>query len=254
MAYMLDYPLWVLTTIIIHVLASVVALMSGAFAMRMRPGARSSGRSRGIKNHRRGGDTFFWSMMIACGSAALLLTVDFTVFLAILTVLSGYTAFMGKRLIKRKNGQKAQPIDWFATILAGVCGIVFAVWGVLTILDVWQARTPLFASILGIFFGWVMIDTVRPDLKSFRTPPSNKRWWLHYHVERMVSAYTALLIAFLIQMTTRWVPQSMAWMVWTLPILLVVPLMTRWANRALKDLESGRKHDDQEKESLAFGD
>lgn len=246
MAYMLDYPTWVLTTIIIHTLACLIALGVGAFAMRTRPG-----KSKGMKNHTRSGNIYFWSMMTVCATGGMLLTHGFTVFLAFLTVLSGYSAFMGKRLITRKNGQEAQLIDWIATILTGICGIMFAVWGFLTVFGVWQAGTPLFASILGIFFGWVMLDTVKPDLKSFRTPPENKRWWMFYHIERMVSSYTALLIAFSIQMTTRLVPASMAWMVWVLPIVIVVPLMTRWTARVSTEYKARPK---EQEESLAFGD
>ncbi len=229
-SFMLRYPRWALIGICIHVFAAVLSLLVGIVSMRTKKGGR---------NHSRAGKVYFWAMMTTCTSAAILLTFRFTIFLMMITILSAYAAFSGKRVLGRKRGQKPAVIDWIATIFAGISGCLFIAWGVVTLLGIFNEQLPgVFSngvspvfSMLGIGFGWLLLSSVYPDIQAYRNPPTGRLWWKYYHMDKMLSSYIALMTAFMVQVARFTLPEQQQWIMWIAPGIIGGILTARWIRK-----------------------
>lgn len=234
---MFNYPKWVLFTIGIHVSASLISLIIGIISMRTKKGG---------KNHSKAGKLYFATMMLTCLSGAILLTFRFTIFLLMITILSAYAAFSGKRVLMRKHNKKPALIDWIATIFAGISGLIFIMWGILTISGIVDEQLPaIFSngvspifSILGIGFGWLLLSTVYPDLKAYRHPPADHLWWKYYHMDKMLSSYIALLTAFGVQIARFTLPENLQWIMWMSPGIIGGVFVSRWIRAVKQDDQS----------------
>ncbi len=208
---------WAFYTVILHVAASVSAIVVGTIPMFARKGS---------KLHNRSGLFYFWAMMVTCVSGGLLLLKFFNFFLAIITLLSFYAAFSGYRVMYRKH-KPAQLIDWAAAVVNLVGGISFAGWGIGSLAGLLTEMPAAFAA-LGIVFGYLLTQDSYKDLKSFLNPPTAKNWWLIYHLERMLGSYIALMTAFSVQTVSQYLPPNWAWTVWVAPGIIGTIVIARW--------------------------
>ncbi len=208
---------WAFYTVILHVAASVSAIIVGTIPMFARKGS---------KLHNRTGLFYFWAMMLTCASGGLLLLKFFNFFLALITLLSFYAAFSGYRVMYRKF-EPAGIIDWLAAAIGLVGGICFAGWGVGSLIGTFTEMPAAFA-ILGIVFGILLTQDAYKDLVSFLNPPTAKNWWLVYHIERMLGSYIALMTAFSVQTLTQFLNPNWAWTVWAAPGIIGSIVIARW--------------------------
>ena len=128
-----NYPLSVTTLIIIHVLASLLAIIIGIVAMWARKGG---------KRHIQTGKIFFWSMVTVCLTGSMLLFYDFNIFLGVITILSFYTSLTGYRAPSRRKTTFAGWIDWTAAITAMVSGILLSGVGIGLFTGLLTSRIP----------------------------------------------------------------------------------------------------------------
>ncbi len=197
-----------------HVGAGITALFVAPVAMLTRKGGNA---------HKRWGRVYFWAMTLIFITALLLLTVRPNIFLTLISVLSFYGVFSGVRSLKRKNPAQGQGPTWpdvLAARLALAAGLVFILWGGSTLAGLGGLELPSTFSVLGIVFGIVLSKDAWGDLKSFRRPNPDPRWWWTYHLERMVGSYLAAVTAFLVQNAGPLLPDSLAWVVWVAPGVL----------------------------------
>jgi uncharacterized membrane protein len=220
-----------LSLIVLHIVAALVALVAAPIAMITRKGGRQ---------HRRWGKFYFWSMFATNTSALILLAWRFNLFLFGVTILSFYGAWSGYRVLERKrpsiNGL-SRWLDWGPTWVALAAGLALLGWGILTALGFTQlwipgdGGIPLIFILLPLIFGAVISSDAVTDLRMYRTPSTEPRWWWYYHMERMLGSYLGLLTALMVQQAAPRLPLSLQWIAWGLPSLIGMPAIVFWIHR-----------------------
>ncbi len=228
-------PHWSL--IQVHIVAALTALLIAPVAMVV----RKSGDA-----HRTWGKIYFWAMMVANATALLLLMWRWNVFLFGVTVLSGYAAISGyrvlyhRRSLHKDSAQRRGPqaFDWIAAIVALVTGAALVITGasgfvgnLLPSLPL-EGDTPFVLILLPLLFGFFVFTSARDDLLSFRRHARGeempRRWWFYHHMDRMLGSYIGLLTAFAVQRVGEFLPVDVAWVVWIAPAVVGSVLTSRW--------------------------
>lgn len=200
-----------------HIAAGALALFLGALAMLAHKGGA---------RHRLWGKAYFWSMFGVFSTSLGLLVLRPNAFLLGIAVLSFYGALTGYRALFRKQmsrGWRHAWLDWIAADLAGLASLGFIAWGTMGLLGLGlfsAERIPAAFSILGIAFGLGLGGQARVDLRSFRRPAADRRWWWFYHMERLLGSYIAALTAFTVQVVGRRLPLEWSWLAWVAPGLI----------------------------------
>lgn len=220
---------WHFSFIVLHVTLALVALVVAPVAMAV---------AKGGKAHRRWGLVYFWSMIAVNGSALLLLTWRFNIFLFGITVLTLYSVVTGYRALRRKRptvtGQRPTWFDWSFASMALLMGSGLFGWGVATLFGFTAALIPtaerlvIIMGVLPIVFGLSIGQSALTDLRLYRNAPTDRNWWWYYHMERMVGSYIGLFTALMVQQVGPRMPGSVAWIVWVAPSLIGTILLTRW--------------------------
>jgi uncharacterized membrane protein len=219
-------PLYFLDRFLVlsHVAAGFTGLVVAPLAMLTVKGGR---------DHRRWGKIFFWSMFWIFVSTLGIMFFRFNVFLAVIAILSFYSALTGYRALYRKRperGDKPTWLDWTGSIVGVVSGLGLAGWGALGLAGLVSVGWPSTFFILGLVFGLALCANAVPDLASYLRPAKDQNWWWYFHMERMLGAYTAMVTAFVVQNVGRRLPDEWVWVTWVLPALVAIPLMNLWIN------------------------
>jgi len=214
--------------ILVHVTFALFCLLVAPLVMIVRKGG---------KVHRRWGKAYFWGMFVTNGSALVLLFWRFNPFLLGVTVLSFYAAITGYRVIYRKRTPQQTPLlDRGLAWAALTAGLLLILWGGLTALGWTGTNIPsaggmlILLGILPVFFGFSIAQSAWTDLRSFRQPSTDARWWWYYHMDRMLGSYLALLTALMVQRVGPYLPGSVGWIVWVAPGLLGGFAVGYWIN------------------------
>ena len=174
-----NFEFWHKTNIIVHVSTGLIALLLGIIALTT---------PKGGKAHRKSGKLFlfFLTLVILTGLFGVLI-FRVNQFLLVITVLSGYNAYSGMRVLKNKTN-KVNRQDILVALLAVSTGIYF-IYYIKSIGMVWSPM--IIYATLGTLFSIVLYDLFRYLI------PSEKygNLWLYEHIYKMVSAFTALLAA-----------------------------------------------------------
>lgn len=170
---------WHKTNIIVHVSTGLVALMLGLMALST---------PKGGKAHRKSGKIFlfFLTLVVITGLFGVLI-FKVNQFLLVITVLSGYNAYSGMRVLQNKTN-KINRQDVFVALLSASTGIYFLYY-MKKISMFWSPI--IIYSTLGALFSIIAYDLLRYLI-------SQKKYgklWLYEHIYKMVSAFTALLAA-----------------------------------------------------------
>lgn len=212
--------------IVLHVTLALVAIVSGIIPMIARKGGA---------NHRLVGNIYFWSMIASLLLAIVLLFFRFNVFLAGITVLSLNGVITGVRSLYRKQPNKNNYLwfDYAIATAALVAGVGLLGFGILTGAGLFSAWIPsgnsgLVSVILPVVFGVAIISDANKDLRSLRTPPTDRNWWWYYHMERMLGSYIALSTALAVQQIGPQMPESIMWIAWVAPSAIGTPLIVIW--------------------------
>jgi len=170
---------WHSANIVVHVSTGLIALMLGLTALST---------IKGGKAHRKSGTLFliFLTIVVVTGLFGVLL-FKVNQFLLVITVLSGYNAYSGMRILKNKTN-KINRQDILVSIAAISTGIYFLYY-IKSIGMIWSPV--IIYATLGALFLIILYDMLRYLI------PSEKygNLWLYEHIYKMVSAFTALLAA-----------------------------------------------------------
>lgn len=170
---------WHKANIFVHVTTGLIALLLGVIALTT---------PKGKKAHRKSGSLFlyFLALVVITGLFGVLI-FEVNQFLLVITVLSGYNAYSGMRVLKNKTN-KINRQDILVALFAVSTGIYFLYY-IKSIGMIWSPV--IIYATLGALFTIILYDLLRYLI------PSDKygNLWLYEHIYKMVSAFTALLAA-----------------------------------------------------------
>lgn len=217
--------------VIVHIASGTAALAAGVGAMIGRKGG---------KNHSRWGLLYFWAMFGIFVSALGLIAFRPNIFMFTISILSFYSALTGYRSLFRKTGGAGR-IDWAASLIALPAGLGVMAWGGLVLAGLLAFPQEMMAfAILGIIFGAMLAHNAATDLRSYRRPPSEKSWWLFYHLDRMLGSYIGAATAFTVQNVGRQLPDELVWIAWVAPALIGMPAIAYWTRTYRRKLSAVR--------------
>lgn len=210
------------TLVVTHVSAGLIGLLLAPAVMAMHKGGR---------NHRRWGKVYFWAMMAVCATAVGLMVYRPNPFLFGVTILSGYSALAGLRVLRRKlPGTAADRLDFAAAGTAFAAGLLLLALAAAIALG-WLPRFPAAIAVPATIFGLLLAIGARNDLRNLRRPPVERNGWWFEHMSRMGGSYIALVTAFAVNQVAPRMPEGLAWATWILPTLVGTPLLVLWVRR-----------------------
>jgi len=163
----------------IHVISGMIALMLGITALSTLKGG---------KTHRKSGTLFLYSLTIVVVTGLFgVLIFKVNQFLLVITILSGYNAYSGIRVLYNKTNQVNRQ-DVLVALLSASSGIYFLYY--IKSIGMFWSPVIIYAT-LGALFLIILYDLLR----YFIPKDSYKNLWLYEHIYKMVSAFTALLAA-----------------------------------------------------------
>jgi uncharacterized membrane protein len=174
-----NFEFWHKANIIVHVSTGLIALILGITALTT---------PKGRKTHRKSGKLFLCFLTIVVFTGLLgVLIFKVNQFLLVITVLSGYNAYSGIRVLKNKTNQINRQ-DILVGIFAASTGIYFIFY--MKSIGMFWSPVIIYAT-LGALFSMILYDILRYLI------PSKKygNLWLYEHIYKMIAAFTALLAA-----------------------------------------------------------
>lgn len=187
-----EYTLAHQVNIIVHVIAGSLALIFAVVAMLVQKGG---------KNHNRSGRIFLLliTFVIATGLIGVFV-FKVNTFLLVITLLSGYEAFSGYRILKLKSN-RPKLLDILVALLTVASGIYFLYF--LNSIGMYWSPIVIYST-LGTLFLLITYDFLRYAIPTKRYG----RIWLYEHIYKMVAAFTALLSAFVGTVLPQYHPYS----------------------------------------------
>lgn len=200
---------FITVSLIIHVFAGSVALLSGAGAILFR---------KRVKIHRQFGKIYFWCMSVVFITALYVSVYKqnyVLLFIAIFTYHACLTAYRSLKLKKLHAGQKPLFADW---LIEGLN--ILANLGLCTIAAVLLLRANYQWAAITFVFGTFGIRGSISNLKRLRGKVSISNYWLLAHIRGMLGSYIGGLTAFLVN-NNRWIgmPDVFAWLAPTMVLL-----------------------------------
>lgn len=189
---MSDYSILHQINIFIHVLSGSLALITAIIAMVTKKGGRL---------HRKSGKAFLFLITIVIVTGLIgVFVFQVNTFLLVITLLSGYQAFSGYRIIINKSNT-VKILDVFVALITLSSGIYFLYY-FKSIGMIWAPI--IIYSTVGTLFAIVAYDFLRYLIPKNRY----KKLWLYEHIYKMVAAFTALLSAFVGTVFPQYHPYS----------------------------------------------
>jgi len=217
-------------SLIVHVTAGCLALLSGLAAILLR---------NNVKRHRPMGKIYFWCMTVVFITAVYVSAWHSNIFLfcvAFFTYYSCITAFRSLKLKKLHIDQKPHWVDWGIEALFGLTHIGFVCFGVLLLLGKGKAMGDSELTQFGIIclvFGLLGLNANRQNIKRLRGNVEHSNYWLLTHIGGMFGSYIGAVTAFMVNNNNRFLhlPQIVAWLG---PAVILVPLIIYEVNRFKK--------------------
>ena len=199
-------------TILIHVLAGIGALISGALAIILK---------RNTPKHKPVGRVYFWCMTVIFVTGVFLSVCKgllFLFFIAIFTYYATIIAYRALRLKNLHNGQKPARLDWFIQFVAGLTFIglvVFAIYRYMV------QHSP--DAVIPLAFGVMGVLGVYRNVKRFIDGPKETMYWLKIHVGNMCGSYIGAITAFVVNQSEH-IPVNPI-LLWLGPTFILVPVI-----------------------------
>jgi uncharacterized membrane protein len=166
--------------IAVHIAAGSSALIVGLIAIIA---------SKGKKLHRLTGRLFLILMTIVILTGLIgVFVFGRNTFLLVITVLSGYQAFSGYRVIKAKSN-----IPKFTDIFVCIIALVSVLYFLYYFKSIGMIWSPV---IIYSTVGWLFLMIAYDLSRYFISTKIYRNLWIHEHILKMVSAFTGLVSAF----------------------------------------------------------
>jgi hypothetical protein len=167
--------------ITIHVACGFIAMLLG-IAMILLP--------KGTLKHARTGRIYLslLSVVVATGFIGWVFFRSNNPFLLMLTLLSGYNGYSGYRAVKLKE-ERISWIDLSVAAGAFITGLLFLWW-------ISQSKEHWSPSVVYLTVYALALVTVYDMMKYFLLHRWIKSWWIHEHIYKMLSTFSALFSAF----------------------------------------------------------
>ncbi len=207
------------SNIIIHVLTGSIALLLGLIALLSLKGG---------KVHNRSGHLFLYliSVVILTGLLGVFVFGRNT-FLLVITVLSGYVAFSGKRILTSKSNVP-QTIDIGATVISLVV-LAYFLYYFKSIGMIWSPV--IIYSTVGALLLVIAYDLLRYLIP--RATYKKHKLWVYEHIYKMTSAFSALFAAFIGTIFDQYQPHSQ-YIPSVIGIWIIIGFMIYFNRRGLK--------------------
>ncbi len=203
-------PLWMKAFLAIHITAGASAFVLAPLALIT---------AKGGKAHRRWGIIYFWAMAVVALTALVMAIYRPVLFLALVAIVSFYSAFGGYRVLRQKaayKGEKtATALDWFAA------GFTFAASALLAFFGTAKPAMVQNLGIPAIVFGCIGMWIAGMRAWQFTHRPKEKMFWWYAHLAGMVGSYIAAWTAF--SVVTIGPLLHGAWWIWVVPTGIGVP-------------------------------
>ncbi|MBI3518226.1 MAG: hypothetical protein HY062_02565 [Bacteroidetes bacterium] len=199
-------------TIIIHVLAGIGALISGAMAIILK---------QNTPKHKPIGRFYFWCMTVIFITGVFLSTAKGLLFLFFISIFTYYATIIAYRSLRLKNlhnGQKLLWIDWLVEILAGITfmGLIMYAMYHFTV-------NHSSAAVIPLFFGSIGLLGVYRNVSSFIKGPKETMYWLKKHIGNMCGSYIGAITAFVVNQSEH-IPVNPVFL-WLGPTIILVPVI-----------------------------
>ncbi len=204
---------WVLR---IHATSGALALFVAPLAMLVRKGGNW---------HRVWGKTFFYSMVLVCGSSIFLAIAHPKNFwLALIAVFSFHMIASGYRslhLKKLHEGLKPDTIDKWLHGIAGVVNGGLLIWGLSHLFMGVRDTKALLYTMFGIIGMFMVVN----NMQKFYKRKHDKREWFYGHITGFLGGYIATVSAFS-AVNLGWIEPD--WLQWLWPTLIGAPCIAVW--------------------------
>jgi uncharacterized membrane protein len=174
---------------------------------------------KGGKAHRRWGKIYFFSMTTVAASALILALYRPVLFLALVSVFSFYTAFLGYRVLQMKSvavgGQVDLRWDWAVAVLTFLSSLSLAFLALFRPIAVQGLVIP------GVIFGLLGMQVSGEAMWGFLHPPTDRMFWWCGHMRGMIGSYIAAWSAFSVVTLGRYFGD--AWYIWLWPTMVGFP-------------------------------
>ncbi len=201
-----------LVAILIHVIAGIGALLSGALAILLR---------KNTPKHKPVGRIYFWCMTVIFVTGiflSLAKELPFFFFIAIFTYYSALIAYRALRLKNLHNTQKPAPVDWLIQIVAG---LVFLVMFIISLFNLTKPSND--AAIVALVFCSLGLVGVFRNSRRFIKGPTETNYWLKMHIGNMLGSYIGAITAFLVNQSDH-IPVNPL-LLWLGPTVIILPII-----------------------------
>jgi hypothetical protein len=203
-------PVWMKALLVVHIAAGFGSFLLAPVALAT---------AKGGKQHKRWGMVYLWSMGMVAATALPMALYRPVLFLAMVAVLSFYSAFSGYRVLKLKGlvkGERAKPVDWVAG------GLTFASSFLLAYLGLFHNAVVQHMGPVAVVFGVLGMWLAFVQMKTFVKKPKEKMFWWYTHLGNFIGSYIAAWTAFSVVTLPRLLPHAGLWL-WLWPTAVGVP-------------------------------
>lgn len=196
--------------IIIHIIAGIGALISGAIAFALR---------KNTPKHKPVGKIYFWCMTVIFVTGIFLSFARgllFFFYIAVFTYYSTIIAYRSLKLRNLHNGQKPFKIDWFIEIVAALTFIGLITFSITLYLKHHNA-----GAIIPLVFGCIGLWGSYTNIKLFLNGPKETLYWYKKHIGNMMGSYIGGVTAFLVNQM-EYIPLNPI-ILWLGPTVIIVP-------------------------------
>lgn len=199
-------------TIIIHVLAGIGALISGAMAIILK---------RNTPKHKPVGRFYFWCMTVIFITGVFLSVAKGLLFLFFISIFTYYATIIAYRSLRLKHlhdGQKLLWIDWLVETIAGTTFMGLMVYAVYHYMVNHSS-----VAVIPLFFGLIGLLGVYRNVSNFIKGPKETMYWLKKHIGNMCGSYIGAITAFVVNQSEH-IPVNPIFL-WLGPTIILVPVI-----------------------------
>lgn len=202
----------ILIAIIIHVIAGIGALLSGATAILLR---------KNTPKHKPVGRIYFWCMTVIFITGIFLSVAKELLFFFFIAIFTYYSVLIAYRALRLKNlhtTQKPALIDW---LIQGVAGLVFLAMFIWALFNLNKSGKD--AAIITLVFCSMGLLGVYRNSWRFIKGPKETNYWLKAHIGNMLGSYIGAITAFLVNQSQH-IPVNPLFL-WLGPTVIIMPII-----------------------------